>query len=576
MRPCTRVVALLSAWVMGCVPGAPAAGDKLLAGGGHVPPMVRDSAQGDALDGNQDVDLRVALPLHNEAALDALIADLYDPNSAQYGRFLSPQQFAARFLPDANDVAAVRAALASAHLEVDAAAHGTLLAVRGTVAEVQAALGTTLYNYTAADGAHFTAPAAELNLPDGLQGIAVHGLTTGLVARPQYARMPERAPTLGPMRLAVPQLALNANAIRAAYNVPATMQGDGQSVGLFQLDHFDPNDIIQYCRLNNLPLPNLTAVYIDGAPGVVQDANVQVEVTLDIELLHAMAPKLAEIRLYEGPANTTFQQYLDVLNEMANPTLGDRKLIRVLSTSYGYFENSLPDAALRTEAAIFKQMAAQGQAFFSAAGDTGAYANPAKPSELTVIDPASQPYVTSVGGTRLNVGVGASYGQETTWAQGGGGSSRYWPKPSYQTDLPAASPNVLASTTMRNVPDVSLNADPNTGYAIYVQGGTAQVGGTSCGAPQWAGFLALVHQERAAQNQGPLGFFNPALYNLMGAASGQSLMHDITSGGNGAYSAATGYDSATGWGSPNGRALLSAFFLSAPRRVFTAPNWVLQ
>jgi kumamolisin len=437
-------------------------------------------------------------------------------------------------------------------------------------------MGTTLYNYTAIDGARFTAPATELRLPDGLRNVAVHGLTSGLTARRQYTRLPGRTPTSGPMRLAVSQLALNANAIRAAYNVPTALQGDGQSVGLFQLDHFDANDILQYCRLNNLPLPNITAVYVDGAPGVVQDANVQVEVTLDIELLHAMAPKLAEIRLYEGPADTTFQQYLDVLNEMANPTLGDRKLIRVLSTSYGYFENDLADAALRTEAAIFKQMAAQGQAFFSAAGDTGAYANPTRPNELTVIDPAGQPYVTSVGGTRLSVGAGARYNQESTWAQGGGGSSRFWPTPSYQAELPAASPNVLASSTMRNVPDVSLNADPNTGYAIYVQGATSQVGGTSCGAPQWAGFLALVHQQRAAQNQGPLGFFNPTLYTLRGAASGRSLMHDITLGSNGAYSAATGYDSATGWGSPDGQAFLSAFFLSAPRRLFTAPNWPLK
>lgn len=557
-----------------CVPGhAPADAGQA---GLHVPPIVRSSVQGEALDGNDSVDLRVALPLHHEDELDALIEELYDPNSAKYGRFLSPAAFARRYLPNSQDIAAVRAALGATNLDIDSSAHGTLLGVHGSVADVQAAMGTTLHHYTGADGTQFIAPATELQLPGGLGNVTVHGLTSGLAPHPQYTRMPVRAPTLGPMRFAAPQLALNANAIRAAYNVPDAMQGDGQSVGLFQLDHFEPNDIINYCRLNNLPLPNINAIYVDGAQGVVEDANIQVEVTLDIELLHAMAPRLAEIRLYEGPANANFLQYLDVLNEMANPSLGDKKLLHVLSTSYGYFENELTNGALEAEAKIFKQMAAQGQAFFAAAGDTGAYANAKTASELTVIDPAAQPFVTSVGGTRLKVGLGSSYTQETAWAQGGGGSSRYWRKPSYQADLTSSGGNTLASTTMRNVPDVALNADPNTGYAIYVQGGTTQVGGTSCGSPQWAGFLALVHQERAAQNQGPLGFFNPSLYQLMDAASGQSLMHDVTVGYNGAFNAGTGYDSTTGWGSPNGRAFLAAFFLSAPRRVFTAPNWVLR
>lgn len=576
MHRLTRaIVAVPALYFAACVPGQAsqeAAGQKNL----HVPPIVKQSVQGQAVDGNAAIDLRVALPLHNEDELDTLIASLYDPNSPHYGRFLTPHAFAARYLPNSQDIAAVRSALSASHLDIDSTTHGTLLGVRGTVADVQAAMGTTLHHYTSVDGTDFIAPAAELQLPNGMGTATVHGLTSGLAPHAQYTRMPVRAPALGPMRFAAPQLALNANAIRAAYNVPASMQGDGQSVGLFQLDHFEPNDIITYCRLNNLPLPTLNAIYIDGALGVVQDANIQVEVTLDIELLHAMAPKLAEIRLYEGPAGANFMQYLDVLNEMANPSLGDKKLLHVLSTSYGFFENELTDAALLAEGKIFKQMAAQGQAFFAAAGDTGAYANAATSTVLTVIDPAAQPYVTSVGGTRLKVGVGSSYSTETAWSQGGGGSSRYWPKPSYQAELTASGGNTLASATMRNIPDVALNADPNTGYAIYVQGGTSQVGGTSCGSPQWAGFLALVNQERAAQNQGPIGFFNPALYALMDAASGSSLMHDVTTGYNGAFNAGPGYDSTTGWGSPNGQAFLDAFFLSAPRRIFTAPNWVLQ
>jgi kumamolisin len=566
---CLVVVMLMV--VAACTPGR-AVDDGPQGRGRHVPPLVSDAIQGAPVDGNTLLDLRIALPLHHEQELGALIDALYDPNSSQFGHYLTQAQFAARYLPDANDVAHVQEALGAQHLNVEPTPQGTLLRVTGRAADVEAAMGTTLYSYMAPDGTPFTAPATELQLPEGLPIVGVHGLVQGLGPHAQYRRAPI---VHNPLALTAGQPPLNANAIRAAYAVPASLQGEGQSVGLFQLDHYDPNDVRRYCTQNSLRMPTINVVLIDGAPAYVTDPNVQVEVTLDIELLHAMAPQLTEIRLYQGPTKSNFQNYLDVLNEMANPSQGDRKLLRILSTSYGYFENELSNASLQTEGAIFKQMAAQGQSFFAAAGDTGAYANPQTPNALAVIDPAAQPYVTAVGGTRLKVGTGGAYSTETTWADGGGGVSRLWPAPSYQAGLSRYATS-LGSTQARNMPDIALNADPNTGYGIYVHNTLVQVGGTSCGAPIWAGIMALINGERASQSQAPLGFFNPTLYRLMEAASGPTVMHDIVSGQNGYYSAATGYDNVTGWGTPQSTALLAAFFQSAPRRTITAPSWTLR
>ena len=150
-------------------------------------------------------------------------------------------------------------------------------------------------------------------------------------------------------------------------------------------------------------------------------------------------------------------------------------------------------------------------------------------------DPASQPYVTGVGGTHLTTsGAGGAWSKESTWnngsgSAGGGGISSLWAIPAWQQG--AASASSLGSTTMRNVPDVSLDADPNTGYSIYVQGGWTIYGGTSCAAPLWAAFTALVNQQRADQRPGAPGLRQPvALRRRPSGRYGAGDFHDIADG----------------------------------------------
>ena len=200
----------------------------------------------------------------------------------------------------------------------------------------------------------------------------------------------------------------------------------------------------------------------------------------------------------------------------------------------------------------FQEFAAQGQNLFQAAGDSGKWGTSSE------IYPADDVYVTSVGGTDLDTsGAGGPWSSETAWVDGGGGiSPDKYAIPSWQTS--AASGCSTCSKTYRNGPDVSANAN----FTFYVCADQTtctanEYGGTSFAAPMWAGYLALANQQAVANGDHTLGFINPALYTIGSGSSYDTDFHDITSGSNG-YSATTGYDLATGWGSPNGPALITA------------------
>ncbi len=285
--------------------------------------------------------------------------------------------------------------------------------------------------------------------------------------------------------------------------------------------------------------------------------------TLDIELQIALAPGASGIIVYEGPNTGT--GIVDTYDRIAKDNLAKQ-----ISTSWGASEGEIGSSIINSENSSFLQMAAQGQSIYAASGDEGAYADGGS-NPPSVQDPASQPYVVGVGGTSLSVNSGETYNSETTWndsyGASGGGVSTVWSIPAWQQGISTA-----YSSTMRNVPDVSLNADPNTGYSIYYQGSWSSIyGGTSCAAPLWAAFTARVNQQRAANGQQPLGFANPAIYNIATGARYGTDFHDVTAGTNLYYAAGPGYDDATGWGSFNGANLLSDLVQAIPPVV--PPGW---
>ena len=259
----------------------------------------------------------------------------------------------------------------------------------------------------------------------------------------------------------------------------------------------------------------------------------------------SMAPGLSHVYVYEAPNNTSY--WVDLLSRMASDNLAKQ-----LSCSWGGGRRNA------SAEAVFKQMGAQGQSFFNATGDSDAFTG-------TIPFPSDSTNITQVGGTTLTTGSGGAYSSETVWNWGGGkgssgGISTYYGIPSYQAGVSMSANQ--GSTTMRNVPDVALTAD--NVYVIFGNGSSETVGGTSCAAPLWAGFTALVNQQAAQSGQASVGFLNPALYTIGKSASYATCFHDITTGNNfsssspSQFSAVSGYDLCTGWGTPNGTNLINA------------------
>jgi kumamolisin len=282
-------------------------------------------------------------------------------------------------------------------------------------------------------------------------------------------------------------------------------------------------------------------VYVDGYNGAAGQGEIEVE--LDIEVIHAVAPK-AQVKVYEGP--NTDRGLIDTYQKIASDNIA-----KSISVSWGISEQQASSTTMNSLHTIFQQNAAQGQSIFAASGDNGAYDS--GNSTLSVDSPANDPYVTGVGGTHLNLS-GSSYSSESVWSNstnrtgGGGGISTVYTMPSFQ-----AGPGVQNSYSngKRQVPDVSADADPNTGYSIYSSGSWTTVGGTSAAAPLWAALAALNNQYAQAFGKGVLGQANPTLYKAFNTTQIYPAYHDITSGSNLYYPATSGYDMASGIGTPD-------------------------
>ncbi len=520
---------------------------------GNIVPLVQKAQLLQATDSSQQLNLSIGLQLRNSAELDSLLSAIYNPNSPQYHQYLTPDQFNMLFAPTSDQVQQVISYLQSQSLTVTSIAPNNLLIdATGNVAQVQQAFNLQINNYQI--GSHvFYSNASAPSIPTSLSHLisSINGLDNSIQYHPLYQRAHHLTP------LATPN-GFGPKDLTAAYDAAplqnAGILGDNQTVAIFELDGYQPSDVTQYFQNYDLSTPTISTQLVDNFNGSAGSGAIEVE--LDIEVVGAMAPHANQI-IYEGP-NTTAG-----LNDTYNKIVTDNKA-QVASTSWGLCEASSGNAELQTLDAIFKQGAAQGITFFAASGDSGAY--DCGNTTLAVDSPASDPYVTSVGGTNLQLNAGA-YGSESVWsnasdtsrspngAGGGGGFSSFFPQPNWQTGTGVGNGN----SGKREVPDVSADADPTTGYAMYCtvtnsgcpSTGWITVGGTSASAPLWAGSTALVNQYLQSQNKSLIGNANSALYNLFNAQQTYPAFHDITNGTNLHYAATTGYDMASGIGTPD-------------------------
>ena len=579
---------------------------------GHRRAEFADAPLAHALAGETPMQISIGLPLRNPQALQAMVRDVYDPQSPRYHKFLTPAQFAAMFGPSTKDYQAVVAFAESNHLTVDKTYSNRLMvSVSGTASDVERAFHVNLNEYSRPDGTLFHAPDAEPSLDLEVPVQHITGLDDYRIPLNHCSRMPAKA---GPASASAahpqaPGPQSNAGTgiggtyqgtdFRNAY-VPnvAPLNGLGQSIGLFAVGGFSLQDIHYY---ENTATPAFSApdpigVPVDGWSLAMDQAGCpncdNYEVSMDIEMAISMAPG-AQVKVYEGPTGGNYQVVAnDVLEAMATPPLCSQ-----LSSSWFNFGDE-------TTANILAQIALQGQSFFLASGDKGAYGPGNNWFELTsqttftcvsnttVAPPGFiSPYMTQVGGTSLTVNNGpTAYATEVVWNNAGGSSSggiatNLLPIPTWQ--VPVGGHN-SASNQWLNIPDVALTADNilviAEGYGTSptfnpysVAGGFV---GTSAAAPLWAGFMSMANQQAANEGLPPVGFANPILYSIGQNHPGD--FHDITSGSNNmanwavpnqntycsayttSYPAATGYDLSTGWGSPNGQSLINDLVAAIP------------
>jgi hypothetical protein len=514
----------------------------------HLQPVGR-------LSGSTNLYLAIGLPLRNQEDLNKLLQQIYDPASPNYHRYLTPEQFTERFGPTEQDYQALIDFVKANGLAVTGSHPGrVLLDVKGSVADIEKIFQLTMRVYQHPTEARtFYAPDVEPSLDLAVPVLNISGLNNYTVPHPkQLIRRPSsKAKNATPNDGSGPNGEYTGYDFRAAYLPGGTgLTGAGQVVGLLEFDGYYANDITMYETTNGLPSVTLANVLLDGFNGVpTTGANSgNNEVALDIEMAISMAPGLSKVIVYEAGPNGIAN---DILSQMASDNQAKQ-----LSCSWSFGVVG-PD---ETADQYFQQMAAQGQSFFDASGDSGAF------SGSTSLDfPSDDPYITQVGGTTLTTtGPGGNWVSETVWSArnigSGGGISTSYPIPSYQQGISMSANG--GSTTMRNVPDVAMVAD---NIAIVADNGTQEAGsGTSFAAPLWAGFIALINQQAAASGQPTVGQANPALYAIGKGANYTSDLHDITTGSNTTRSspseffAVAGYDLCTGWGTPNGGSLITA------------------
>ena len=569
----SRLNAVLGALLLlGVLINSAAQGAELRSLTGHVPSVVSHLSAKGRLAATNQLRLAIGLPLRDAAGLDDFLARLYDPASPDYRHYLTPEELAARFGPTEQDYQAVREFAQTNGLTVTTMYDNRLvLDVAGPAAAVENALHITLRTYQhPTEPRLFFAPDTEPTVAAGLPVADIQGLS-------DYARPHPRIRRMNPAKVvsrngSAPDQSgcFIGNDFRNAYVPGTTLTGAGQSVGLLEFDGFYANDIATYAAAagNGRSNINLQTVLLDSYNGV-PTTNGNDEVSLDIEMAMSMAPGLTKIVAFEAGETGNPN---DILSSM----LSYSSSVKQLSCSWGWYF-----VASTTSDNIFKNMAAAGQTFFNASGDVDAFTTGS--SSVNGVDnptlqnaPSSSPYITQVGGTTLTMnGSGSSFASETVWNWGlvygsqydgvgsSGGISSYYAIPSWQTNISNLAGRG-GSASYRNIPDVALTADNI--YVVYGGSGspTDGYGGTSCAAPLWAGLIALVNQQAAADGLGTVGFINPAIYGIAASSNYSTCFHDVTTGNNtwssspGLFYAQAGYDLCTGLGSPNGAALITS------------------
>jgi subtilase family serine protease len=518
--------------------------------------------------------LAINLPLRNKSALTNLLQQIYDPASTNFHRFLNPQQFTERFGPTEQDYQTVlNFTKTNGFQVVRTYTNRAFLEVRASVSDIERTFQVTLHRYRhPTEDRDFYAPDVEPSQDSGVPNLGVLGLDNYARSHPMLHLKPAGINDGTPAGSG-PRSTLIGNDFRNAYVSGTQLNGSGQMVGLVEFDGYYQSDITAYenlAGLPNVPLQNVLVIDLydnpfGGAPS--GNLNTESEVALDIEMVISMAPGLSQLVVYEAGDASDNVSWGAMLAQMI-----ENNQIKQFSCSWSRSSNPFNDNSDNA----FAEMQLQGQSFFVASGDGDAYT-------VTPPWPCYDSQLTLVGGTSLTLNSnGTAYASEVVWNAGlqspawgfngavsGGG---YWGSggggiagstPAWQQGL---------GISGRSIPDVAAAA---TGiYVAYHNGTNGTFEGTSCAAPLWAGFTALVNQQAANYGLPSVGFLNPAIYLIGQGPLYSSCFHDITNGNDewpgspSQFAAGPGYDQCTGWGTPNRINLINALL------PFSGQAWV--
>ena len=490
----------------------------------------------------QTIRFDIVLALRHQPELLNFLDHLYDPSSASYRHFVTPKEFTARFGPSQEDYDGVVAFAKANGLTVTGGSRDSMdVQLKGTVANVEKALHVTMGVYQhPTESRKFYAPDREPTLNLSFPVWHISGLDNFSTPRPLYRRRNAQVKS-NVVKGSCPGNTYCGSDMRAAYYGSGPLTGSGQNVGLLEYLGYDIADVNTYfTNAHQTTTVPVIGVSTDGSSlSCLNPACDDAEQTLDITQAVSMAPGLTGLYVFVGNTDTA------MLGSMSTHT----PLVGQIGSSWTW----MPSDPL-TDDPYFQKFAAQGQNYFQAAGDSGAYKVGSR-----FVYPGNDAYVTVIGGTDLQVAsAGGPWSSETAWVDGGGGvyTPDAIPIPSWQ-QLPGVITSAnKGSTTLRNSPDVSAESNFDFYVCADQSGCGGGWGGTSFAAPMWAGFMALINQQALANGNPRLGFVNPALYNIGVGANYHTDFHDIISGSNGEPTTA-GYDLATGWGSPTGAALIN-------------------
>jgi pseudomonalisin len=542
-RALLAVAAALSTSIAIAAPGLTAASARIsLAVPGSAPVQVRGARLAGPTTGMVSAGLE--LRTTHQAELSRLLSDLYRPESPRYHAFLRTGEFARRFAPDQASVSQLDSYLHASGVSTRLSQDRLYLYLEGTPAAMGKAFGVRFGTYTGPDGRRYRSTDRSLSLPPALAPTVAAAVGFSDLGRfqlqTQLRPAVRKSGAAGP---ATPPQTYGPQDFWSIYDVPASPSGRGQKIGILAEGDVRP-------ALKDLPifeakfgLPRVaTEIRTVGAPSA--DLAGSGEWDLDTQYSTAYAPNVSRLIIYAAASLGTN----DIADEMH--AFAAQNAVHQASFSAGLCEPLAVAAGMLTAGdQALQEAVAQGQTLFVASGDAGSFcpalvaANGVPLGAPAVEYPASSAFAIGTGGTTLLANTDHSYNNEIAWYAGGGGVSTQEDAPSFQTGAGGSFAGVK-----RGVPDVSLDSDPNTGYAMVVGGADVTAGGTSAAAPSWLGIWARCQEAHHTS----LGFAGPKLYAAPAAA-----FHDVVVGYQGIFAATPGWDYTTGRGTPDVAALIA-------------------